>query len=1564
VLILGGVGADGDLVDLVERFDPITLAFDSLTTNHVNPRAGHSATVLTDGRLLIAGGMSVGGRLLDHAEIWDPDTNSSVFAGSLLAPRVGHTATLLPSGSVLLSAGIGVDGRPVESNELYDSDAGLFTAAATQPSSDAGAASVVASIPEDGAAAVSEDTKIAARFSVPMKVETLTANHVLLTGPTGVIPAAVVAAEGGMLVFLVPGEPLMAGRMYTVTLRGVTDQAGAPVPLTEIRFTTQGDGGGERDAAGHRSGPSATPLPRVQADEPDVTDDDWLRDALRSGKWKTGYPPSPWQSLAPLQAPEGITALAGQALTLKGDPLADVTIQLGAARALTDANGQFLLQGIASGPQEVLIDGRSANRPGRTYGVFEVGVKLAPGRTTVLPYTIWMPEIDTAHAVAIPSPTTTEVVVTTPKIHGLEVRIPPGAVIRDVDGQVVTAVSITAVPVDRPPFPLARNVDVPVYFTIQPGGAYSSKGIRVVYPNTGQHLPGERRNFWRYEPSEVGWSIYGLATVTPDAKQLVPDPGVAFYEFTGVMTNGGTPYEDRPTGDSSGGDPVNLSTGLFVLRNTDLFLPDVIPIALTRTYMHRDHTVRPFGIGASHPYAMFLWSANAFQEANLVQADGSEIHYIRVSPGVGFEDAIFETTETPTEFYKSRMVWNGNGWDLTLKNGTVYVFGENAPLQEIRDRNGNRLLISYSNGQAGNIMRITSPNNRWIAFTYDASNRITQVTDNIGRTVSYAYNTSGELVSVTDPGGGVTQYTYEADNSHRMIALQDARGNVVLENYYDQNRVARQEVGGEDNLYRFSYTVNGNGIIIQTDVIDPRGTIRRVSFNSEGFATSDIQALGLPEQQSITYTRELGTNIILNQTDALGRVTSFTYDSSGNVVAITRAAGTADAATTSFTYEPTFNLLASITDPLNHTTTYNYDLQGNLRTVTGPLNEQQTTFDYNAAGQQTLITDPLGKTIQYAYESGDLVSITDHLGNRTTRYLDGAGRVTIVTDPKGHQTRYEYDALDRLTRVIDPLGGTTTFNYDATGNLLSVTDARGNTNSYSYDILGHVVSRTDALLHTDAYIYDTVGNLTTFTSRKNDTATLSYDALNRRASVTYADLSNISYTWDQANRLTQVVDSVAGTITRAYDNLDRLTSETTTQGSVSYTYDGADRRTSMTVEGEPTVTYTYDAGNRLMQVVRASSTVGFGYDAASRRTSLTLPNGITLTYDYDAVGRATGIAYTQGQTTLGNLAYEYDAAGNRIQTAGSFARTGLPQVLTSAVYNAGNQQTSYGGLALTYDLNGNLSNDGIRTYVWDARNRLSGITSGDVAAAFTYDALGRRVSKTVNGVTTAFLYDGMNPVKEVSGTTVKLLTGFGLDEYFSRTGSTTTFVPLADVLGSIIAITDSLGSVQSEYNYEPFGAASVIGPDLGNPFQFTGRENDATGLYYYRTRYYSPTAQRFVSEDPLFTRDPVFMASAACRASVPSTPQLKELAALAGQNAYAYVTNNPLRYTDPLGLDPQEISDRSTTLKDCLNACAKGITAIEAFCRSLPDPRARAICWANRWSKPLCQGFCYLLWGT
>ena len=1468
VLIVGGVDAAGQIVGTPERFDPATGAFAPIDDVDFTPRARHTATVLPDGRVLIAGGETAPGAVA--AEVWEPGASTAdpVSGGTRFARR-GHTARLMPDGRVVLVGGEDGAGRRVAGDEVFDPSAG-FQSLAPSTMRGEGAAALVGSRPEDGSTEVPTDTRIALRFGEALDVASVGGTTVTLEGPEGLLGARLVVSEEALLVFVTPSRTLNPDTTYALKIAGLRAGSGHRVASAVVRFTTRA------------KEPDAVPLPPL---EPEI----WA-----PGMSDTAWRDSPWRKLPPLQAPKGVTALAGQALLLNGRPLADVTLTIGKAEARTDRTGRFLLK-LASAPsgfQPMLIDGTTANRGRETYGLFEVAVQLVGRQTAALPYTIWMPRIDTANAMRIPSPTREETVITTPRIPGLELHLPPHTVVTDHDGKAVREISITPIPVDRPPFPLPTGVQVPIYFTIQPGGAYIAvqsygkgrRGAQLFYPNYRNRPVGTEHFFWQYDPEEKGWHVYGMGQVAAPGRQVVPNPGVELYEFTGAMINDGqSPAPDRGNGPPVS-DPVDSWTGEFVMEKTDLVVRDVNSLMLTRTYRSADNGQRPFGIGATHPYAMFLWSANEFTEADLILPEGKRIHYVRTSGGTGYADAVFEHTSSPTAYHSSKIVWNGHGWDLTLKDGTVYVFGDEAPLQSIRDRFGNTVTLTWSATNAhgsgiGKILKVTSPNGRYLEFTYDTSNRITQAKDTLGRTVGYQYDASGRVWKVTDAKGGVTEYTY--DIAHRLLTIKDPRNIVYLTNEYDTNGRVDRQTQADSGVFDFAYTLNGSQVT-QTDVTNPRGYVRRLTFNTDRFLTSDVEAVGQTVQQTTSYTRLTGSNLLESVTDSLGRVTRYQYDTKGNVTSVTHLYGTSDAKTTTFTYEPTYNLLASVTNPLTHTTSFAYDSQGRPTSVTDALGHQ-TTFTLDGGGQVVGATNALGQTTTFGHDLGDLVRVTTPLGHTQTQLVDVAGRVLRVTDAKGATTKLEYDNLNQVTKTIDPLTGETTFTYDGNGNLLTLTDARGKTTTWTYNNMDRVATRTDPLTRQESFSYDLNGNLTSWTDRKNQVTTYTYDPLDRKTFVGFGTTgippsyqSTISYTYDAGNRPNQIVDSVAGTITRGYDLLDRLTSETTSEGSISYTYDGANRRATMTVAGQTAVSYGYDNASRLTGITQGTANVTIAYDNADRRTSLTLPNGIVMEYGYDTDSRLTGITYKLGSQTLGMLTYSYDANGQRTALGGTWARTNLPTALTSATYDNANQIATFGGTTFTYDSNGNLTSDGTRAYTWNARNQLATLT-GPVNATFAHDGLARRRSKTIVSATTQFLYDGLNPVQELAGgsPTANLLTG-GLDQFFTRTDSNGARHYLTDALGSSVALSDGSGTTQTEYSYEPFGGFTTSGAVTGNPFAFTGREADGTGLLYYRARYYDARLQRFLSEDPAGFSD--------------------------GANMHVYVGCQPTGYTDPLGL--------------------------------------------------------------
>ncbi len=229
-------------------------------------------------------------------------------------------------------------------------------------------------------------------------------------------------------------------------------------------------------------------------------------------------------------------------------------------------------------------------------------------------------------------------------------------------------------------------------------------------------------------------------------------------------------------------------------------------------------------------------------------------------------------------------------------------------------------------------------------------------------------------------------------------------------------------------------------------------------------------------------------------------------------------------------------------------------------------------------------------------------------------------------------------------------------------------------------------------------------------------------------------------------------------------------------------------------------------------------------------------------------------------------------------------------VTVEAWDSAGNKKTDLftltqpaGSASFQYDANGNLTQklEGSDTwnYEWDAENQLERVLkNGAEVARFLYDPLGRRVQKIAGGVSHEYVYDGQDILRESrsDGIVYTYAHGPGIDEPLARVSNTgPTVYYHADGLGSIVATTDSGGTVTSRRQYDAWGNLELGADQPG--YAFTGREWDPeTSLYYYRNRYYDPETARFLSEDPI--------------------------GFAGGNNFYAYVGNNPINFFDPLGL--------------------------------------------------------------
>jgi RHS repeat-associated protein len=1513
VLVFGGIGVNRIVGGNPELIDLRTKLSTPLAESGLWPRAHHVANVLTDGSVLFAGGTGP-----SAAQLWDPVTETVITVNEMLTPRLDASSTLLSTSPVLIYGGTDRTGKLAVESELYIPADHWFEPADSEllPPVTAllGTTDIAESMPSDGGTDVPLDTRIAVRFNRRIDVRSLNSSTVSLLGPAGLVTAMTAPVEKGMLLFITPTQELLPGSFYTAFIRGATDTQGAVLPLLSISFSTTTLSSDVRAPVRPTQSPGTLSIEHTPA-------------APRASVWQPPRP-STWLrgsvasegpgNLAALQADRGVTALAGQVLLQDGSALAGVAVSVPGHQVVTDATGRFLITPVPTGHVQLVVDGRTANTSSTQYGQFVIGADIRVGVTNTLGYTIWMPVIDTAHAVNLPSPTTKEVDVTSPLLPGVVLKIPAGVVLREPNGRIATTVSLTPVPLDRSPFPIPP---FSMYFVIQPGGAVFESvnsdhrpGVQIIYPNRDNRPAGAPSQFMYYDPSGRGWTTYGRGHVSRDRNRIDLDgdrdlPGMS--GFGDVQGEAPAPSVNPPVdGCNSGGagngvgeaaDPVDCATGLFLYKHVDMVVPDTIPIVIRRTYQSSDNTPRNFGMGFSFDYNMYLYSSGGqgvfdttFTTLNLVQADGSFTPCTRTaqSPPTGLTGIQMVCNTAPSATFYGAMITYQDSTGLlilTSKDGTQYTFNaaDGRYLRSITNRNGQTLQVIVGGAQTGEnypVVTLISPNGRWVTIQNGGGwgYSITKITDNSGRSLNYAYDSNARLTKVTYPDGGFEQYTYDG-TSNRIQSVILPNGQTKVTNVYDTNGRVSQQTLADGGVYHFAYILNGNGQVTTTTVTDPKSNVRILNFNTAGYVTSETLASGTSVQQVTTFQRDPISNFVVSKTDPLNRTTTFVYDAKGNVAQANYLVGTANAVTYGYTYTPTFNELATLTDPLSHTTTLGYDNFGDLTSITDGLNHVIATIAYNTAtGLPTMVTDALSHSTSLGYQGSDLTSITDALGRVSTRGNDMLGRVLTASDPLGNKKSYVYDSMSRIKQITDAIGAVTTLTYDLDGNLKTVTDAKSNLTQYTYDLKDRLKTRTDPLNHVETYVFDVNDNLTSRTDRKSQQRVLSYDPLNRLSQVQYKTgagvvESTVAYTYDAGNRATTINDSAGGTITRVYDGLDRLTSEASANGSVAYLYDGANRRTQLTASGQTAVTYGYDSANRLTSVTQGTANVTVGFDNANRRTSLTLPNGIILTYGYDNANELTGLTYKQGTVTVGSLAYAYDGAGRLTNRSGTLDAVSLPAALTTTTLDANNRLTKWGTTTLTYDLNGNFTGDGTHAYTWNTRDQLIGAT-GTHSASFAYDGAGRRTTKTIDGTTRALLYDGLNLTQELSAGTavVNYLNGGNLDEVYTRTDSTSTRDVLTDSLGSALALTDSSGAIQTSYTYEPYGNATASGSASTNTLQYTGRENDGTGLYYYRARYYSPALSRFVSEDPI--------------------------GFAGGMNSYAYAGGNPISNSDPMGL--------------------------------------------------------------
>ncbi len=926
-------------------------------------------------------------------------------------------------------------------------------------------------------------------------------------------------------------------------------------------------------------------------------------------------------------------------------------------------------------------------------------------------------------------------------------------------------------------------------------------------------------------------TLLGQATVTPDPRALAQSRLGAVLGPLAQTLGVVSATQAAPSAQELASSLVDPATGVLHVIYQDLSVPARgQPLALQRTFVSGSTTASAMGNGWAFTYGTHL-AYDASGNPLIEEATGAVTH--------------FALWQTPSLY----LALDAAAWEILsldrrggatrlLADGSSEQFDALGRLVRLQDRDGIGLTINYT---GANLASVVDAAGRGLRFTESKAGLISTVTDPAGAVIHYGHDGAGNLTSVTTTAGATTRFTYstpaiDSYDTTRLTGITLPRGSTIRFSYDAGARVSHVSGPGAMST-SITYTGGAEPGAVRTDLVDATGAHTEIdSFTTvplagsaqlpmvtrtvdasgktmtvtsgpsgtavedgdgrltriTGNAAGPASAVQPPETGAARLGYDDATSTLSMLTGVSGNATTLVYDAAGHLAGIRDGTGALtriepiapntfrevgpDGGAAVVQFDAAGNVIA-LTDAMGRKTTFNWDADGRLTRISDPAHGSLTyrygpggallartdalgavtSYGYDADGNLTSMRDALGNTWRFAYDACDLpVSVIDPLGDTARLSYDDAGRLTMVTDPLGHVTRATYDGAGRVVSVTDPLGHATRYRYGPAGELIAATSPAGRTTRYSYDAAGQPVAVTRADGSSTTLVYDASGRLTGNRAGAGPTTEYRYDGAGRLTQRTVPDESGSSYTYDAAGHLVSAGNG-SGTIRDAYDAAGDLTATVDTSGhTVRYTYDAAGRRASMTSATGAVTRYAYDAAGHVTAIDDPLGNSTFRYDALGERIGATLPGGIAVAYGYDKVGRLTDLTYTRGTAVIARFVYGYDRDGNVVleQSLGDTlhyrydAASRLTAVQGSArgddasyAFDAdGNLLSSPTGGALRYDAAGRLLTAGSASMAYDAAGRAMTGLSG---AVYGYDQSGNLLAAHTGGADVMYSEDAL-----------------------------------------------------------------------------------------------------------------------------------------------------------------------------------------------------------------------------
>ena len=848
-----------------------------------------------------------------------------------------------------------------------------------------------------------------------------------------------------------------------------------------------------------------------------------------------------------------------------------------------------------------------------------------------------------------------------------------------------------------------------------------------------------------------------------------------------------------------------------------------------------------------------------------------------------------ETNRNGLSFHFEYQWYDPDGWcTRTWGDGGIYdrrlTYDEYGHVTIVDDSRGGR--TQYHGNPGGLVDRVIDPMGvetkyEWHREQYQKTAEI----DGLGHRTEWAYDERGNMILQRDPLGQETRATYNELNV--PVTRTDAGGGLWEHSYDSRGKLVRT-VNPLGEVTRYKHDRRGNLVSIE----DPQGRRTLLRYTERGELSDVTDAEGQTPRIDVD-----DRGLVVRQLDALGGESLIQRDACGRAVAMERPDGSVIRAA----YDPEGNLI-------EHT-----DALGNI-----------TRLGYGGLNKLVERIDPAGGVVRYERDlEDDVIAVVNEAGERFELSRDVAGRVSKERGFDGRLVELRYDRSGRVNEVVNAQEKRTKIERDALGRVVKQIVPRkprlgdplpdGEAYEYAYHALGGLVRAKNGACEV-VIARDPLGRVV----EERQAPLVPSTELNEIEAM-HAEATGAITAPPVLGDLRLI------TIESRYDaSGDRVSRRTSLDHETSYDFDGNGDLIGVTF-GTGALWGSFDALS-LGGAARAPWRATFARDALGNESERRLPGGVTSRWERAAMGRprvqriahneapmgAVGYRWRSAEqlaglidTLAGATWFEHDARGHLVSAArpdGTVqhrAPDAVGHVYRSAdradrVYSPGGRLEAADGARYVHDADGQLIEkvlpDGRSwKYTWDFAGQLVEVTRPDgQAVSFAYDALGRRVRKAFGGKATRYVWDGNDLVHELVDEAEAVTWVFepGTFAPLAKEVGGKRFGVVTDHLGAPRMMADEAGALAWKAQLDVYGVAQNDVAKTSCPWRWPGQyEDEETGLYYNRFRYYDPAAGRYVSQDPIGLDG--------------------------GLGLYGYV-DDPLAWLDPYGLAGCDKATRQT----------------------------------------------------